>query len=116
MRSDEITGAGISKSIASSEPIPPPPSENSRKRRIPETATLAETGDTRHLSIQQLQRAVLVEQLKVLRLKRAKLEKEAGEIAPTPQYYQVVESSVLIRSSQEICNSQPLDGLLQMYE
>jgi hypothetical protein len=72
--------------------IPPPPSYIRKKKNAEDLLNGYETDETKLLSTQQLQRLVMLEQVKVLRLKRIRLEKEAA---------QTTGAEIVIVSSQE---------------
>jgi hypothetical protein len=72
--------------------IPPPPSNIRKKKNAEDSLNEYETDETKLLSTQQLQRLVMLEQVKVLRLKRMRMEKEAA---------QTTGAEIVIVSSQE---------------
>lgn len=83
--------------------IPAPPTANKRKKEAQDYMKDQETDETRELSNQQLQRLVWLEQLRLLRLKRNKLENQDGGGEKSEQVYTIVqESRLLVVSSQEI--------------
>jgi hypothetical protein len=72
--------------------IPPPPSNIRKKKNSEDLLNEYETDENKLLSTQQLQRLVMLEQVKVLWLKRMRMKKEAA---------QTTGAEIVIVSSQE---------------